>query len=270
MNATATDAQIDAAWIYERLFVPAEFQEWAGRVAAAVQIERGQRVLDVACGTGVLARAAAARTGDDALISGVDADIGMLTVAQRLNPGIDYRHSPAEALPYPDHTFDVAVSQFGLMFFQDRVRALREMHRVLRPGGRMGVAVWDTLENTPAYCALVSLLERVAGQSAADALRAPFCLGDRERLASLFVEAGIQNAEIHTHTGVSVFPSVRTMVEADLRGWLPVMGVTLTEAQIEMILKEAEQTLVPWRTEQGQAKFDSPAHIVTAKRSSRL
>jgi SAM-dependent methyltransferase len=199
-------------------------------------------------------------------VGGLDPDAGMLTVAARLSPTIEFRQGVAESLPYPEQSFDAVVSQLGLMFFRDRTRALGEMQRVLRPGGRITVAVWDALENTPAYAAIVDLLERIAGSRAADALRAPFALGDRSELARVFANAGVADATITTCTGASRFPSIRRMVEADLRGWLPVMGVVLTDEQIARILEEAEHVLRDYRTASGEVRFDSPAHIVAAVR----
>jgi ubiquinone/menaquinone biosynthesis C-methylase UbiE len=264
MSEPALQAQIDAANAYEALFVPALFRQWAPRVVDAAQIQPGQRVLDVACGTGILAREVASRTGPTGSVAGVDPSPGMLAVAKRLAPAVEWRQGAAESLPFPDQSFDAVVSQFGLMFFTDCRQAVREMLRVLRPGGRLAVAVWDSLDNIPAYASEVALLERVAGQRAADALRAPFVLGDRKDLATLFEDAGMASAEITTHRGTAQFPSIRTMVEADLRGWLPVMGVILTEDQITRILQEAEHALSSYVTGEGRVAFDSPAHLVRA------
>ena len=266
MTDPALQAQIDAATAYEGFLVPALFQEWAPRVVAAAQLQPGQRVLDVACGTGVLAREAAACVGAAGTVVGLDPNPGMLTVGKRLAPGVQWREGTAEALPYPDRSCDAVVSQFGLMFFTDRRQALREMLRVLAPGGHLAIAVWDSLDNTPAYAAEVALLERVAGQRAADALRAPFVLGDRQELATLFASAGVVAVAITTHHGTAKFPSLRSMVEADLRGWLPVMGVVLSEEQITHILEEAEHALSAYVTAERRCEFDSPAHIVTGTR----
>lgn len=262
MTDRTLPAQIDAATAYEEFFVPALFQEWAPRVVAAAHLQPGQRVLDVACGTGVLAREAASSVGAAGAVVGLDPNAGMLTVARRLAPGVEWREGIAEALPYPDRSFDAVVSQFGLMFFTDRRQALREMVRVLAPGGHLAVAVWDSLDTTPAYAAEAALLERVAGQRAADALRAPFVLGDQKELATLFASAGVAAVSITTHHGTAKFPSLRSMVEADLRGWLPVMGVVLPEDQIHRMLKEAEDVLRAFVTPEGKVTFDSPAHIV--------
>lgn len=267
MNDPLLQDQIAAAKAYEELHVPALFQQWAGRVLDAIHIESGYRVLDVACGTGVLAREAVVRVGSTGYVAGVDPGPGMLAVAEQLAPAIEWRQGVAESLPYPDQTFDVVVSQFGLMFFTDRYQALREMLRVLAPGGKLAVAVWDALENSVAYPLEVELLERFAGQRAADALRAPFVLGDQNELTALFENAGVKSVMIATRTGTARFPNIRSMVEADLRGWLPVMGVELKEQQIQRILQEAESALQEYVTREGQVVFDSPAHIITGTRN---
>ena len=190
----------------------------------------------------------------------------MVAVAKHLAPAVEWREGVAESLPFPDQSFDAVVSQFGLMFFTDRRQALREMLRVLAPGGHLAVAVWDSLDNIPAFASLVALLEQTAGSRAADALRAPFALGNRQELGALFSEAVAVPAEITTHLGAAQFPSIRTMVEAELRGWLPVMGVILTEDQIGRILKEAEHALCSYAAADGRVRFQLSAHLVTAKK----
>lgn len=267
MRDVPSQEQLAAANAYEALFVPALFQEWAPRVIEAAEIRPDHRVLDVACGTGILAREVFVRFQSAGSVSGLDPSPGMLSVAARLAPEIDWQQGVAESLPFPDHSFDAVVSQFGLMFFADRPKSLREMLRVLTRGGRVAVAVWDSLDHTPAYAAEVDLLERISGRNAADALRAPFVLGDRNELATLFKAAGVTSVKISTHRGTARFPSIRTMVGADVRGWLPVMGVVLPEDQIEQILAEADQILKPYVTKEGEVVFDSPAHIITGTRS---
>lgn len=266
MSETDRKAAISAAAAYEDLHVPALFAEWVGPVLDAARVKAGQAVLDVACGTGVLARAATDRVGRDGSVVGVDPNAGMLAVARRLEPSVEWREGTAEELPLEDGTFDAVVSQFGLMFFVDASRAVREMLRVAKPGGRLAVAVWDRLSNHPAYALEVDLLERMAGPAAADALRAPFVLGDADALVALFAGAGVASPRVLTRTGTARFPDVRTMVGADLRGWLPVMGVNLPERLIEDILAAAEEVLAPFVTDTGQVVFDSPAHIVTGRK----
>jgi len=259
----ASQDQIAAATAYETLFVPALFQQWSPRVLDAADVQPGDRVLDVACGTGILAREATRRVGASGAVVGLDLAEGMLSVAEQLAPEIDWQQGSAEALPFPDESFDAVVSQFGLMFFADRVKALREMLRVLVSGGRLAIAVWDSLSRIPAVAKEVAVLERVAGSEAADALRAPFVLGDPVALRKLAEDAGIASIDTSTHEGEARFPSIRALVEADLRGWLPIMGVVLPDEQITQVLDEADQDLSEYAQADGKMVFDMPAHIVT-------
>jgi len=249
-----------AAEVYEEFFVPALFEQWADRMVDAAAIESGHRVLDVACGTGVLARAASGRAGPRAVV-GLDVNAGMLAVARRKAPGIDWRQGRAEALPFDDESFDRVVSQFALMFFEDRAAAIREMLRVVRPGGRVAIAVWASLAATPGYAAVAGLLERLFGEQVADALRAPFCLGDRESLGRLFAEAGIDDAQIATREGTARFASIQSWMFTDVKGWT--LADQIDDTQFELLLKEAAAVLQPFVKSDGTVAFDMPAHIVS-------
>ena len=264
MSERNLQTQIDAAKAYEALFVEALFAQFASKVADAAHIERGQRVLDVACGTGILTRELIRRTGSAASLAGIDPSPGMLVVAKEQAPDVEWREGVAESLPFPDRSFDAVVSQFGLMFFTDRKQALREMVRVLNPGGRLAVAVWGSLDSMPAYADLVALLDRTAGRAAADALRAPFVLGDRKALSALFSESGVASPQVAMLDGVARFPSIRILVEADLRGWLPLVGITLAEDRIDQILQEAEVALGSYVNPDGRVTFALSAQLVTA------
>ena len=268
MTDSADQAQIEAATAYESLFVPALFQQWTASMADAARIQPGQRVLDVACGTGVFARHVARRVGTGGTVTGLDPSPGMLAVAQRHAPAVDWRRGTAESLPFDARSFDAVVSQFGLMFFADRTQAVREMMRVLVPGGRVAVAVWDSLERNPAYAAEIDLLTRVAGPAPAGALRAPFMLGDRQVLAKIFEDAGVRPIEITTHAGIARCPSIRVVLEADLRGWLPMVGLSQSEETIDRVLAAADQALGRQVSQvDGGIQFDLSVHIVSAEKT---
>jgi SAM-dependent methyltransferase len=148
------------------------------------------------------------------------------------------------------------------MFFEDRVGALKEMRRVLRPGGRLAVAVWDALENSPGYAAMVALLKRLFGDRAADALRAPFALGDTERLRALFGRAGIAGIEVRTPAGVARFPSIAAWVHVDVKGWT--LADLIDDAQYQTLLESAQREFRPYVQRDGTVSFPAPAHIATA------
>ncbi len=255
----------NAAEIYEEFFVPALFLEWAKRVSNSGAIAAGQRALDVACGTGVLAREVAKRVQPGGTVVGLDRNDGMLAVARRLSTHVEWRQGRAEALPFPDSDFDVVVSQFGLMFFDDRVKALTEMWRVLKPAGRLAVAVWDTLERTPGYDAMTALLKRLFGERIANELRAPYSLGSTGTLHDLFAEAAIPNADIQTLDGTARFPSIKAWVQTDVKGWT--LSDLIDDQQYETLLRAAQAEMTPFVQPDGSVAFPSPAHIVSAAKA---
>ena len=251
-----------AAEVYEKFFVPALFQEWASRVADVAQISPGQRILDVACGTGVLTREIANRVGASGSVVGLDLNEGMLVVAKRKAPEIEWRQGNVEALPFDSNRFDAVVCQFGLMFFENRRAALEEMVRVLRQGGHLAVAVWDSLANIPGYAAVTKLLERLFGSEVADKMQAPFVLGNTKILQSLFANAGVSNAQILTYEGTARFPSINSWVYTEIKGWT--FADMIDDAQYQRLLQEAEKELQQFVTPEGTVAFRLPAHMVTA------
>jgi len=253
-----------AAEVYEEFFLPALFEAWAPQVVAAAHLAPGMRVVDVACGTGVLTIEAARAVAPHGTAVGLDLNSGMLAVARRKAPDIDWRESPAEALPFDADGFDAAVSQFGLMFFHDRRQAIREMWRVLRPGGRLAIAVWDSLENTPGYSAVTLLLARLFGDETAELLRAPYSLGDTQQLEALLRDAGVQDPRVSRLAGEARFPSIRSWMHTDVRGWT--LSDQLDDQQFERLVEEAEKELRGFVTDDGSVRFDHPALVATARK----
>ncbi len=269
-NATVTNGRTAAAAgqvargtaaVYEEFFVPALFGEWGPRIAEAARIRSGDVVLDVACGTGVAARAAAAH---GARVTGLDRNEGMLAVARRTAPQIGWRAGRAEALPFADRSFDAVLCQFGLMFFEDRVAALAEMWRVLRPGGRLALAVWGAAEGSPGYAQMIALIDRLFGAQAADALRAPFALGDRQALAALLEAAGIRGTTIETIAGTARFPSLDDWVRTDVTGWT--LAELIDDSGLKDLQVAAQCELAHLAAADGTVTFAVPAHVATACR----
>ena len=152
-----------AAELYQRYLVPAIAVLWAADLIDRAAPRPGERVLDVACGTGVVSRLAAERTGSGRVV-GLDINADMLAVARSLSPGagpsIEWYEGSALAMPFPDASFDLCMCQLGLQFFPDRSTAMREMFRVLQTGGRVALSVFSALERTPVSNALAEALDR--------------------------------------------------------------------------------------------------------------
>lgn len=265
MDALDQASRDSPAEVYDRRFVPALFARWGPIVAEAAAVGPGQRVLDVGCGTGAATLAAADRVGRGGAVVGLDASPEMLAVARRKDAAVDWREGRAEALPFPDGSFDAVVSQFAMMFFADAPAAVREMLRVLRPGGRLVVAVCDAVENAPGYGALAAMLDRLFGQAVGDAFRAPFALGHPGRLGAIFAEGGADDATITRHAGTVRFASIAALVSTE-RACVWTLGGLLDDDQFARLLAEAERRLAPFVQNDGSVAFAMPALIATSRR----
>ena len=255
-----------AAAAYEERLVPAVFQIWTDEMLGAARIERGQRTLDVACGTGVLARAMAERVGPSGSVAGLDLNPGMLGVAKKLAPEIDWHLGEAQSLPFDESFFDAVTCQFGFMFFPDQKAALKEMDRVVAPSGHIAVAVFDGLERNDGYRRLAQVFEDQVDKTLGDAMRMPFAMGDTEALSAIFAEAGLSKVDIATKVKTERFSSLRDMVLSDVKGWFPLAGFHLDDAAVEAVTQQAETAMVPYLDPGGAVEFPVHAHIVSARK----
>ena len=128
--------EVQAAEDYEKILVPALFEEWAPKMLAAANVGEDDHVLDVACGTGIVARCAVPEVGDGGRVVGLDATKAMLAVAVGIEPRVEWRFGDAGALPFDDGSFDAVICQSGLMFFPDPVEAIRDTRPRRRPASK--------------------------------------------------------------------------------------------------------------------------------------
>ncbi len=251
------------AEIYDERFVPALFGQWGETVSGVAGIGPGAHVLDVACGTGALALAAAKRAGPSGKVTGIDINPDMLAVARRKETAVNWVDGAAEDLPFDDACFDAVVSQFGFMFFEDRGRALAEMKRVVRPGGAVAVAVCGDLERSPGYAAFAALLDRLFGPSVGDAFRAPFVLGDIALMENIAAAAGYEDARVAEYTGTVRFPSIGDLVTTE-RACVWTLGGVLDDDQFAHLQRESQNELRPFVQADGSLVFDMPALILAS------
>lgn len=259
----------NAADAYERYLVPTIFEPWARDLVDLASIRPGHRVLDVACGTGIVARLAAPRVGPAGAVRGLDLNADMLAVAATacagVSPAIEWTQGDVEKLPYPDAHFDVALSQFALMFFPDRVRALAEMRRVTVPTGLVALSVWRSLEINRVYLGLAAALERHAGSDAAVMMGSPFALGDAGELRDLLSAAGFRDIRIRIDVKMERFPSPEEMIRREAAS-SPLAGPLgqLDDAARAGLVAEVSE-LLREHTDDESVAFPLEAYIVTAR-----
>jgi ubiquinone/menaquinone biosynthesis C-methylase UbiE len=182
---------------YERYFVPSIGAPLARDLVEAAALREGERVLDVACGTGIVTRLAAERVGGSGSVAGLDVNAGMLAVARTVTPpavAIDWYETSAEAMPLPDESRDVVLCQMGLQFIANKLAALREIRRVLAPGGRVVLSVPGP--TPPPFVVLAEALERHVAREAGAFVHAVFSLHEPEEIRTLLEDAGFDDVAI--------------------------------------------------------------------------
>lgn len=257
---------IEAAERYESLFVPAFFAQWAHVLCRAAGVDAASRspLLDVACGTGIVARTAVELRGSPDGVTGVDLNEAMLTVARRVEPRIDWRLGDATALPLPDTAFETTLSQMALMFFPDPERAFAELQRVTRPGGTVGILVPAALEAQAAFAPFVSMATRHAGPDAARLLSAYFACGDLDALTSRADNAGLDVTRASVEEGRYRAPSVAAFVTTEVES--TPLGERIDADTFDRITRDATQVLAPFTQEDGRVEAPFLVNLVIASR----
>lgn len=262
--------------LYQKYLVPAITTKWAEDLVGRGHPQTGEDVLDVACGTGVVARLASKRmTGGH--VTGLDLNKGMLVVARKLpseGAPIDWIEGSALDLPFPAGKFDLVLCQLGLQFFPDQGRALREMRRVLSPSGRVALSVYSPIDRTPGANAFVLALDRVLGPTASRIKRGEHSFNTPGELQQLLIGAGFAVVEVQTVEQKIAFPSVLDYVRFQLLA--TPMAALLSdraeadrEATIKTVALETAGLSDPAMLEEGGGfSFPQEAYVGTARTTS--
>ena len=254
----------EQAEAYERLFVPALFAQWAPLMVDIARIADGQRVLDVACGTGVATRAAADRVGATGSVVGLDLNPAMLEVAAATPSNIAWRQADAQQLPFGDSEFDAVLCQSALFFFPDVDAAVAEMARVARPGGSVAVQTYASLDEQPGFLELDAVVRRIAAADALQLLDTYWSQGDLSILCKTLSKSGLDIVETRTTLGTAIYGSVENLIEIEVKG--TPLADRLSDDQISEILAESTDVFAKFLTPAGQLEMPIRAHFVMGRK----
>ena len=253
--------------LYEQYLVGPLFSPWVPDLLDRLQLAPGDRVLDIACGTGIVARLARERVGAGARVVAVDLSPQMLAVGRRVEPGIDWREGSAVALPVPaGEAFDAIVCQQGLQFFPDRPAAAREMRRVAAPGGRVAISVWRSLDEAPFFRETHAIAERHLGPI----VDQRHAFGDAAGIERLLVEAGFRDVRVEPVRRTirfgdpAPFLHLNTMALVGMSPASKTMSDELRNQTVATIASESA-SLVPRFSDGEGLAFDLATNIATAR-----
>ncbi len=267
MNETPPQAP-NPAEVYERFLVPHLFTPWARDLVARAGPKPGERVLDVACGTGIVMRAVLPVVGPNGRVTGVDFSPAMLEEARTRVPGeapVEWYEASAEALPFSGAAFDLVLCQQGLQFFPDKQGAIREFSRVLAPGGRVALSVWRTLEHNPVQEAINEAVVRHLGTPTL----AAFHSGNAPELEALISGTGFEEVAIEPVSMTLRFPSADRFVRLSALAGAAVAPVMaeLDEAEratlVEAMQQDVGATLQRY-THDDEINVPMAAYVATA------
>lgn len=251
---------------YQRYFVPVIGGPFAEDLIVEAALRPGERVLDVACGTGVVARLSAEGVGPSGTVAALDLNPAMLSVARSVpstGAAIRWYETTAESIPLPDDAFDVVLCQLGLQFVADKSAALREMRRVLAPGGRAFVT---TPPPNAFFDVLDEAITRHVGSEAGAFVRMVFSLKDPAIIDRLFRDAGLADVSVRTYAKDLRLPEAREFLWQYVHSTpLTSMLASLDAARIAALEREVVDRWAQWSDADGM-KYEQGMNVSKARK----
>jgi ubiquinone/menaquinone biosynthesis C-methylase UbiE len=236
---------------YESYMVPVLFAPWAARLIQSAKIQPHDRVLDIGCGTGIVARLIASTPDFIGTISGLDVSPHMLAVARAKGEQqalkIDWHEGRVESMPFQTGSYDLVVCQQALQFFADRKLALAEIHRVLSNDGRFVFSVWQGLDRHPFYKKLHSVIYKRFGMSGVETI---FELRNSNDVRSLIIAAGFRDLEVEQVSMTARFPDPAGFLAGEIdvdTACIPSMQHLRTDERQRLTADIRDEMAVPLR-----------------------
>lgn len=257
--------QLSWADKYEQELVPAIFEPWSHSTISVAEPQKGEYVLDIACGTGIVARNVAQCIDSGGKVVGVDSNPEMLATARSLpsppDVTIQWVEGDAQHLPFAEAIFDIILCQGGLQFIADQYAALQEMHRVLKPGGRMVLMIFREIQYAPAFAILAEKIAPYAAPRMIKSITTPFSLGNADAMQALVEKAGFQQISIRQETRETHFPSAEKFVRARLLATYH--HDTVDDQMLARAIKEVGEALRPYEVN-GELVFPMTGYLLLA------
>lgn len=259
----------NAPLAYDTHIVDVFLRDYSRRLVEIAAVKPGDRVLDVACGTGVVTQLVANKIGSAGQVVGFDLNAGMLARAKDSREtavAIEWRLGNATDMPFGDATFDCVICQHGLQFIPNKAAAVSEMHRVLADRGRIVISVWRSIEHCPWQAAIADALDRNMGHEQATQIRSAFSFGDADQLKQVIVTAGFRDVEVRIERETIRHASVAEYVPGYISA-TPVAAAVAgldREAQ-EKIITDVRDALAAYRVGDGLAA-PIEAHVAIGHR----
>ncbi|MGI8498927.1 MAG: class I SAM-dependent methyltransferase [Gemmatimonadaceae bacterium] len=254
---------------YDRHLGPLLFDPFARDLAGRLRLPPAARVLEVACGTGILTRRVRLELPPGSVLIATDLNAPMLDFARNraaIGKGVEWKQADAMELPFEDEEFDAVLCQFGVMFFTDQPKAMLQVLRCLKPGGRFLFNTWGPLKANPLAETAHDIVTQHFPENPPDFYRVPYGLHDTHRLRRLLVNAGFEDIDMEIVLKKARATSALHAAEGLIRGNPIIHAIRERDAAMEQPIVEALAALLSERFGDDPMRVTMEARVIGARR----